>query len=88
MRGQLIWIGIEKKVEEKRKGYKKKKPGNSSSKIEYRNTRTMIASASSLAPKIGGSAIVNADRACTNKESKEDECSHDLYHNAINMLWR
>ena len=64
----------------------RKESGNSSSK--YRSTRAIIASASSLVPKTGGSSTVGADKTCTNKGSKEDECGHDLHHNATHMLWR
>jgi len=41
-----------------------------------------------LVPKTGGSSTVGADKTCTNKGSKEDECGHDLHHNATHMLWR
>ena len=43
----------------------------------------MIASASSLVPKTGSSSTVGADRTCT---SKEDECGHNLHHNATHIL--
>ena len=46
----------------------------------------MIASASSLVPKTGSSSTVGADRTCTNRGSKEDECGHNLHHNATHIL--
>lgn len=58
----------------KRKIIRKKEKQNSSIKADYSGIRAIIVLASSLAKETRGPSAVGINMACTNRESRENEC--------------
>jgi len=78
-RGQLPWIGIREREQEKRREAERKEGDQwgTSSKVKLaRDTRTIIAMASSLAKKAGDASIVGSHRTCSNGRCGKGKCDN------------